>query len=76
MNKTETLIEIIRNYSILLYDLSHGHYKIIRKKNKIWTETGQELGENVQTTKVLLLHPTMNTFFHLLNVDDIVRKAF
>jgi hypothetical protein len=50
--------------------------KILGKKDTIWTEIGKELGENVQTRKVLLLLlPTMNTFSLLLNVDDIVRKA-
>lgn len=41
----ERIIELVRKHPIL-YDLSHEDYKNIRKKDKVWTKIGEELGEN------------------------------
>ncbi|XP_072390086.1 uncharacterized protein [Diabrotica undecimpunctata] len=41
----ERIIELVRKYPIL-YDLSHEDYKNVRKKDKIWTRIGEEIGEN------------------------------
>lgn len=41
----EKIIKVVRNYPII-YDLSHEDYKNIRKKDKIWSKIGEEIGEN------------------------------
>ena len=41
----EKLIELVREHRVL-YDLSHEDYKNIYKKDKVWNEIGEEIGED------------------------------
>lgn len=43
MCDTEILIENVRQH-LILYDLSHGEYKNIKKKDKIWDEIALSVG--------------------------------
>ena len=42
---TEKLIELVKIYPIL-YNLSHEHYKNVRKKDKAWEQIGVQLKES------------------------------
>ncbi|KAL1493642.1 hypothetical protein ABEB36_009341 [Hypothenemus hampei] len=46
----EKIIELVRKYPIL-YDLSHEDYKNTRKKDKVWSTIGEEIGENGEEIK-------------------------
>ncbi|KAL1490223.1 hypothetical protein ABEB36_012953 [Hypothenemus hampei] len=50
MVHTEKLIEIVKRYPIL-YDLSHGDYKNVRKKDKVWEKIGAEINESGDEVK-------------------------
>uniref|UniRef100_A0A6P7GZI3 Uncharacterized protein LOC114344940 n=1 Tax=Diabrotica virgifera virgifera TaxID=50390 RepID=A0A6P7GZI3_DIAVI len=46
----EKFIELVRQYPII-YNLSHEEYKNIRKKDKVWSKIGEEIGENSDELK-------------------------